>query len=74
MHNCIQERVILGDRGGNKPPPPHAWRGYLITDILQDAWPEDRITEAMVLSPGEAILFIGRHSRNEGFPIIGQET
>ena len=33
-----------------------------------ETWPEDCKTEAMVLSPGEAILFFGRHSKNEGLP------
>ena len=37
----------------------------MITNILQEAWPEDHITEAVVLSPGEAILFFGRFSKNE---------
>ena len=37
----------------------------MITNILKEAWPEDQITEAVVLSPGEAILFFGRCSRNE---------
>ena len=59
---------MLGDGGGDQPPLCHAWRGCLITDILQDAWLEDWITEAMVLSPGEAILFFGRCSRNKGLP------
>ena len=40
----------------------------MVTDILQEAWLEDQITEAVVLSPGEAILFFGRCSRNEGLP------
>ena len=40
----------------------------MITNILQEAWPEDRITEVVVLSPGEAILFFSRCSRNEGLP------
>ena len=30
--------------------------------------PEDQITEAMVLFPGEAILYFGRCFRNEGLP------
>ena len=40
----------------------------MIIDILQEAWPDDHITEAMVLSPGEAILFFGRHYKNEVLP------
>ena len=59
---------MLGDGGGNQPPLSHAWGGCLITDILQEAWPEDQITKAIVLSPGEAILFFGRCSKNEGLP------
>ena len=59
---------MLGEGGGDQPPLPHAWEGGLITDILQEAWPEDHIIEAMVLSPGEAILFFGRCSKNEGLP------
>ena len=49
-------------------PLSHAWGGCLITNILEEAWPEDWITEAMVLSWGEAILFFGRCSMNEGLP------
>ena len=40
----------------------------MITDILQQAWPEDEITKAIFLSPGDAILFFGRCSKNEGLP------
>ena len=65
---CIQVRVMLEDGGGNQPPPSHAWGGCLITNILQKAWPDECITEAVVLSPGEAILFFSRYSRNEGLP------
>ena len=42
--------------------------GCLITNILQEAWLEDQITEAVVLSPEKAILFFSRCSRNEGLP------
>ena len=60
--------MTIGDRGGDQPPQSHVWEGGLITDILQEAWLEDCITEAMVLFPGEAILFFSRHSKNEGLP------
>ena len=62
---------MLGDGGGDQSSLAHAWGGCLITDKLQKAWPEDQITKAMVLSPGEAILFFGRDSRHEGFPYCG---
>ena len=61
-------RVKLGDRGGDQSLLTHVWGGCLITDILQEAWPEDQITEAVVLSPEETILFFSRHSRNERLP------
>ena len=67
-HDCIQVRVTLGGWGGDQPILPNMWKGGLNTDILQEAWLEDCITEAMVLSPGEAILFFGRCSKNEGLP------
>ena len=57
---------MLGDGGGDQPPLSHALGGCLIINILQEAWPEDWITEAIVLSPGEAILFFGRHCKNQG--------
>ena len=56
---------MLGDRGGDQPQPPPVWEGGLITDIPEEAQLEDCITKAMVLSQGEAILFFGRHSKNE---------
>ena len=58
----------MGDGGGDQPPLSHAWEGCLITNILQEAWPEGQITKAIVLSPGEAILFFGRYFKNEGLP------
>ena len=59
---------MLGDRGGDQPSLHHVWEGGLITDIIQEAWPDDCISKAMVLSPGEAILFFSRHSKNERLP------
>ena len=40
----------------------------MITNILQEACLEDQITKAIDLSPGEAILFFGRCSKNEVLP------
>ena len=70
----IQIRVTLGDRGGNQPPLSYAWGGWLITNILKEAWQKDWITEAIVLSPGKAILFFGRCSKNEGLPYHSAKT
>ena len=63
---CVHLRVTLGDRRLINPPPSYTWSGSLITDILQEACPGDQITEAVVLVLGEAILFYGRHSLQEG--------
>ena len=63
---CIHLRVTLGEGRGNQPPPSHAWSGFLIADILQEACPKDWITKAIVLSLPEAILFFGRCSLKEG--------
>ena len=66
MHYCIHIRVTLEEGRGYLPQPSHTWNGLLITDILQEACPGDCITNAVVLAPGEAILFFGRCSCNEG--------
>ena len=55
---CVHGRVTLGEGGGNQPPPPHAWSGSMIADMLQEGL-EEQITKAVVLGPGEAILFFG---------------
>ena len=57
MHYCIHIRVTLGE-GRNQPPPSHAWSGSLIADMFQEGL-EEQITKAVVLGPGEAILFFG---------------
>ena len=65
-HYCVHIRVILGEGRDDQPPPSHAWSWLLITDILQEACPGDWISKAVVLVPGEAILFFGRCSLREG--------
>ena len=67
MHYCIHIKVTLGEGRGNQPPPPYAWTSSLIADIFQEGL-EKRITKAMVLGPGEAVLFFGRWSLKEGLP------
>ena len=66
MCHCIYVRVTLWERRGDQPPPSHVWSGSLIADILQEACPKHQITEAIVLSPGKAILLFGRCSHYEG--------
>ena len=60
--------MTLEDGGGDQPPPPHLWEGGLITDMFQETWPEDCITKAVVLLPGDAILFFSRCSKKKGLP------
>ena len=49
---------------GDVPPPPHTWMAPVVEDMLQEA--RAGLTEAVVIGPGRAILFYGRHSMGEG--------
>ena len=57
-----QHRVTLKEGKADQPPPSHVWSGSLIAK----ACPGDWITEAVVLAPGEVVLFFRRHSLKEG--------
>ena len=46
------------------PPPSHAWMAPVVEDMLWEA--RAGLTEAVVIGPGRAILFYGRHSMGEG--------
>ena len=59
MHYCIHVRLTLGEGRGDQSPPSHAWTSSLIADMFKEGL-EERITKAMVLASGEAILFFGR--------------
>ena len=59
--------MTLGKRRGDQPLPSHAWSGLLIADMFQDGL-EEKITEAVVLALGEAILVFGRWLCKEGLP------
>ena len=56
--------MTLTDELGDVPPPPHAWMAPVVEDMLQEA--RAGLTEAVVIGPGRAILFYGRHSMGEG--------
>ena len=58
MHYCVHVRVALGEGGGIQPPPSHTWSGLLVADMFQEGL-EEQITKAVVLAPGEAVLFFG---------------
>ena len=67
MCYCIYVKVILEEGRGDWFQPPHTWTSSLIADIFQEGL-EERITKALVLAPGEAILFFGRQSLKERLP------
>ena len=46
------------------PPPLHAWMAPVVEDMLREV--RAGLMEAMVIGPGRAILFYGRHSMGEG--------
>ena len=56
--------MTLTDELGDVLPPSHVWMAPVVEDMLQEA--RVGLTEAVVIGPGRAILFYGRHSRGEG--------
>ena len=56
--------MTLTDELGEVPPPSQAWMAPVVEDMLQEA--RAGLTEAVVTSPGTAILFYGRHLMGEG--------
>ena len=52
---------------GAIPPPSHSWMAPLVEDMLQEA--RTGLTEAVVIGPGRAVLFYGRHSVGEGLKV-----
>ena len=51
------------------PPLSHAWMTPLVEDMLCNA--RTSLTKAVVMGPGRAIIFYGRHSLEEG-PTLGK--
>ena len=45
-------------------PPSHSWMAPLVEDMLHDV--RIGLTKAVVIGPGKAVLFYGRHSLGEG--------
>ena len=62
--HCLEIQVTLTDELGDVPPPSHAWMAPVVEDMLQEA--RAGLSKALVISPGRAILFYGRHSMGEG--------
>ena len=61
---CLLIQVTLTDELGDVPPPLHAWMTPVIEDMLRET--RAGLMEAVVIGPGKAILFYGRHSLGEG--------
>ena len=64
MNYCLSMQVTLTDELGDVLPPSHAWTAPVVEDMLREA--RAGLTEAVVIGPGRAILFYGRHSMGEG--------
>ena len=64
MNYCLSIQVTLMDELGDVPLPLHSWTTLVIEDMLWET--RARLTEAVVVCPGKAILFYGRHSLGEG--------
>ena len=62
--HCLEICVTLTEELGAVPPPSHPWMAPLMEDMLHDA--RTRLTKAVVIGPGRAVLFYGRHSMGEG--------
>ena len=56
--------MTLTEETGAVPPPSHAWTVPLVEDMLHYA--RTGLTKAVVMGPGRAVLFYGRHSLGEG--------
>ena len=59
--------MTLTDELEDMLPPPHAWTAPVVEDMLQEA--RAGLTEAVVIDPGRAILFYGRHLMEEGLKV-----
>ena len=57
---CLKIHVTLMEELGTVSPPSHAWTASPMEDMLWDA--RTGLTKAVVIGPGRAVLFYGRHS------------
>ena len=63
MNYCLSIKAILTDELGDVLPSLHAWTALVVEDMLRDI--RARLTEAVVIGSGKAILFYGRCSMGE---------
>ena len=61
---CLKIHVTLTKELGAVSPPSHSWMAPLVEDMLHDV--RTGLTKAVVIGPGRAVLFYGRHSLGEG--------
>ena len=64
MNYCLAIQVTLTVELADVPPPLHSWTTPVIEDMLRET--RAGLKEAVVIGPGKAILFYGRHSLGEG--------
>ena len=62
--HCLEIHVTLMEELGAVPPPSHSWMAPIMEDMLHDI--RTGLTKAVVIGPGRAVLFYGRHSMGEG--------
>ena len=62
--HCLEICVTLTEELGAVPLPSHSWTAPFMEDMLHDA--RTRLTEAVVIGPGRAVLFSGSPSMGEG--------
>ena len=67
INYCLSIQVTLADELGDVLPPSHAWMAPVVEDMLQET--RAGLMEAVVIGPGTAILFYGRHSMGEGLKV-----
>ena len=64
---CLEIQVTLTKDGRVTPPPPHAWQAPVVEDMVQDG--KSSLTEAIVTSPSQDVLFYGWQSLGEGLSL-----
>ena len=64
---CLKIHVTLTEELGAVSPPSHSWMAPLMEDMLCDA--RTGLTKAVLIGPGRAVLFYGRHSLGEDLTI-----
>ena len=66
--HCLVICVTLTEELGAVPPPSHSWMAPLMEDMLCDI--RTGLTKAVVIGPGRAVLFYGRHSMGDGLTML----